>query len=336
MTTVLVTGAGGYIGSVLARMLLEEGRTVIAVDRFLFGPTLPMHERLRIVTEDVRHLEIGHLEGVDAVVDLAALSNDPAGELDPELTWQVNHRARVRVARLARAAGVRRYVFPSSCSIYGFQDGLLDETSPPNPLTTYAKANLQAESDILSFTGDRLCVTVLRQATVYGLSARMRFDLAINGMVRGLYLTGTIPVLQDGTQWRPFVHVRDTCRAMLLALEAPAEHIDGQIFNVGADEQNCQILPLARGVAEALGLPFQFEWYGLPDHRSYRVSFRKIHEVLGYQPTHSPADGATEVHEALRSKQVDPHDPRTITVGWYRHLAERGAFLKRLEGKEQA
>jgi nucleoside-diphosphate-sugar epimerase len=160
----------------------------------------------------------------------------------------------------------------------------------------------------------------------------MRFDLAINGMVRGLYLNGTIPVLRDGTQWRPFVHVRDTCRAMLLVLEAPAERVNGQIFNVGADEQNCQILPLARDVAEALSLPFQFEWYGLPDHRSYRVSFRKIREVLGYQPTHSPADGAREVYEALRSGQVDPHDPRTITVGWYKHLAESGAFLERLEG----
>lgn len=336
MTTVLVTGAGGYIGSVLTRMLLEEDRTVIAVDRFFFGSTLPTHERLRVVAADVRHLEASHLEGVDAVIDLAALSNDPAGELDPELTWQVNHRARVRVARLAQSAGVQRYVFPSSCSIYGFQDGLLDETSPPNPLTTYAKANLQAEQDILPLAGEQFCVVVLRQATVYGLSARMRFDLAINGMVRGLYLNGTIPVLRDGTQWRPFVHVRDTCRAMLLMLEAHAERINGQIFNVGADEQNCQILPLARGVAEAVGLPFQFEWYGHPDHRSYRVSFRKIREVLGYQPMHSPADGATEVHEALRSKQVDPHDPRTITVGWYKHLAENGAFLERLAGEEQA
>ena len=332
MKAVLVTGAGGYIGSVLTRMLLEEGRTVIAVDRFFFGRTLPAHERLRVVAADVRRLDADHLEGVEAVIDLAALSNDPAGELDPELTWQVNHRARVRLARLARAAGVRRYVFPSSCSIYGFQDGLLDETSPPNPLTTYAKANLQAERDILPLTSDRFCVTVLRQATVYGLSTRMRFDLAINGMVRGLYLNGTIPVLRDGTQWRPFVHVRDTSRAMLLMLEVPAERINGQIFNVGADEQNCQILPLARGLAEALGLPFHSEWYGLPDHRSYRVSFRKIRKVLGYQPVYCPADGAREVYEALRSGQVDPHDPRTITVDWYKHLAKRGAFLERLEG----
>jgi len=326
---VLVTGAGGYIGSVLVPMLLDCGHRVVAVDRFLFGrEVLPQEAAgLTVVRKDVRHLEPDLLEGVDAVVDLAALSNDPAGELDPEKTWEVNHRARARLARMARESGVRRYVLPSSCSVYGFQDGLLDESSPTNPLTTYAKANLQAERDVLPLADGEFCVVVLRQATVYGYSPRMRFDLAINGMVRGFFKNGRIPILRDGTQWRPFVHVRDTCRAMLAVLEAPEDRVNGEVFNVGSDDQNVQIMPLARRVAEAMGVPFEYEWYGLPDHRSYRVSFRKIADRLGYRTTQTVEDGAREVYRALREGRVDPDDPRTITVGWYKQLMERGIPL---------
>jgi len=326
---VLVTGAGGYIGSVLVPMMLEAGHEVVAVDRFLFGrETLPERaERLSVLEEDVRRLRPEHLEGIEAVVDLAALSNDPSGELDPEKTWEVNHRARVRVARLARQKGVARYVLPSSCSVYGFQDGWLDESSSVNPLTTYAKANLQAERDVLPLASPDFCVVVVRQATVYGYSPRMRFDLAINGMVRGFFRNGRIPILRDGTQWRPFVHVQDTCRAMLLLLEAPQELVNGEIFNVGSDDQNVQIMPLARRVAEAMGVPFEYEWYGLPDHRSYRVSFRKIAERLGYRTTRTVEDGAREVYQALQEGRVDADDPRTITVSWYRHLIEKGVPL---------
>lgn len=329
MTTVMVTGAGGYIGSVLTRMLLEKGCQVLAIDRFLFGrETLPPEdEYLQVVQADIRSLQEGAFRGVDAVIDLAALSNDPSGELDPERTWQINHAARVRVARLARSAGVSRYILPSSCSIYGFQDGFLDEASPVNPLTTYAKANLAAEQDILPLATDAFCAVVIRQATVYGASPRMRFDLAINGMVKGFSLNGKIPILRDGTQWRPFVHVLDTSRAMIALLESPSEAVSGRIFNVGSDDQNVQILPLAKLVAGAIGVPFEYEWYGDPDHRSYRVSFKRIHEVLGYQTQRSLAGGAAEIHRALQEKSLDPNDPRTITVQWYKHLISRGEQL---------
>ncbi|TMI78009.1 MAG: SDR family oxidoreductase [Bacillati bacterium ANGP1] len=324
MSSLLVTGAGGYIGSVLTRMLLEHGDSVTAVDRFFFGrQTLPPDDgRLRVIEGDIRTLQQAELRGIDAVIDLAALSNDPAGELESEKTWAINHAGRVRIATLAKQAGVPRYILPSSCSVYGFQEGLLDERSPVNPLTTYAKANRQAEGDTLALADAGFCVVVLRQATVYGLSPRMRFDLAINGMVRGLFKQGKIPLLRDGTQWRPFVHVRDTARAMMLMLEARPERVNAQIFNVGSDDQNCQIMPLAKTVAEAMGIRFDYEWYGLPDHRSYRVSFQKVREAVGFHPACSPSDGAREVYEALRSGAVDPDDPRTITVGWYKHLIE--------------
>jgi nucleoside-diphosphate-sugar epimerase len=325
---VVVTGAGGYIGSVLVPALLEAGYRVTAVDRFLFGrETLAPRAGLTIREEDIREVDTALFEGQEAVIDLAALSNDPAGELDPDRTWAINHRARVRVARLAKAAGVRRYILPSSCSVYGFQEGILTEESPVNPLTTYAKANLQAERDVLPLASGEFCVVVLRLATVYGYSPRMRFDLAVNGMVRGLVKHGKIPILRDGTQWRPFVHVGDVAAAMVRMLEAPAGRVNGQVINVGSDDQNVQILPLARAVAEAVGVPFVYEWYGAPDHRSYRVSFRKLGDVAGWRPQRTPAEGAREVYGALREGKVDPDDPRTITVGWYKHLVEKGVRL---------
>lgn len=324
MKRVLVTGAGGYIGSVLVPLLVKKGYSVVAVDRFFFGrQTLPpQDEQLQVIRDDIRWLKESHLEGIDAVIDLAAISNDPSGELAPEKTWEINHQGRVRIAQLSKKLGVSKYIFPSSLSIYGFQKGLVDEGSPVNPLTTYSKANLQAERDILPLAEERFCVVVLRQATVYGLSPRMRLDLAINGMVKGLFKNGILPILRDGTQWRPFVHVRDTSRAMMMMLEAPPRLVNAQIFNVGSDEQNYQIMPLAEMVARAIGVPFKYEWYGLPDNRSYKVSFQKIREVLGFRAGHTPDQGAREVRQAMQNGTLDPDDPKTITVQWYKHLLE--------------
>lgn len=321
---VLVTGGAGYIGSILTEMLLDQDYQVTVLDRFFFGPTLQhLADRgaLRLVRGDVRTFDPELLDGVDAVCDLAALSNDPAGELDPDKTLDINHRGRARVARLAKERGVHRYVLASSCSVYGFQEGVLDETSRPQPLTTYAQANLNAEAANLPLADERFCVTALRQATVYGLSPRMRFDLAINGMTLGVFQQGRIPVLRDGTQWRPMVYVRDTCRAFIAVLQAERSAVNGQIFNVGSDEQNFQILPLARRVAEAVGRTFEFDWYGAPDHRSYQVSFAKIRSAIGYNTVYDPEHAAREMFEALQSGAVKP-DAKTRTVEWYRSLIE--------------
>ena len=332
MTQVLVTGAGGYIGTALVPLLLDAGYAVRALDRFYFGRhLLPEHDRIEIVVEDSRKLAPAHFQGVDAVIDLAAISNDPSGELFQEATYQINRDSRVRAAHLAKEAGVRRYMLPSSCSIYGFQEGgvIADESSPTNPLTTYARANEMAERGVLPLADEKFCVVVLRQATVYGLSPRMRFDLAINGMTFGAWKTGKLPLMRDGTQWRPMVHVRDTARAQMFMLEADPAKVNGEIFNVGSAGNVYQIGPLGELVAGYVPRDVEIEWYGDPDVRSYRVAFDKI-EALGYRTEKTAADGVAEVCKALEARTLDK-TIQTITLDWYRELARWHRIIREVE-----
>ncbi len=329
---VMVTGGGGYIGTTLVPMLVERGYRVRVIDRFFFGrDRLPDDERIEKITEDTRRLTPAHFAGVRYVIDLAAISNDPSGALFPEATWEINHAARVRCAHLAREAGAERYVLPSSCSVYGFQDPdvIADERHPTNPLTVYAKANERAELDVLPLAGDSFGVVVLRQATVYGYSPRMRFDLAINGMTYGAWKHRRLPLMRDGSQWRPMVHVADTSRALIWAIEAPASDVSGEVFNVGSEENVYQIGPLGRLVAETVGDDVEIEWYGDPDHRSYRVSFEKI-ESRGYKAEHTAVDGVRDVVAALESGHTD-RTPDTITLEWYRLLVEWRERLAQVE-----
>lgn len=321
--TVVITGGGGYIGSVLSPLVAEAGYQVRVLDRFFFGDTLPESPRIEKIRVDSRAIEPGMLEGAYAVLDLAAISNDPAGELDPVKTLDINYRARRRLQEMAADAGVDRYVLASSCSVYGFQDGVMDEDSPTNPLTTYAEANLRAEESALELhrRGAEMAVVLFRQATMYGLSQRMRFDIAVNGMTLGMWQNGSIPLLRDGTQWRPMIHIRDTSKAFLSALTADKAVIAGQRFNVGSNEQNYQILRLGELVATGVGKEFRHTWYGDPDHRSYQVNFDKIKDVLGFTPDWTPDRGAAEIAAALEAGTVTP-DIRTKTLAWYSELIE--------------
>ncbi len=335
---VLVTGGGGYIGSTLIRMLLESGHDVVCLDRFFFGmeplSDVLSNSNLHIVKDDIRWFNPSILRGVDVVMDFASLSNDPAGELDPSKTMDINYLGRARVAKLSKEYGVKRYILASSCSIYGFkEDTILDEDSPTNPLTTYAKANEMAEQDNLRLNDSSFTSTVLRQATVYGLSYRMRFDLAINGMTLGVYKNRKIPAMRDGLQWRPFVHVKDTSQAFIDVMESEKEKIGGEIFNVGSDEQNYQIKSLVSILAEALPEKSEVEWYGDVDNRSYRVSFSKIKKTLGYTTRFTPKEGAREIFTALKDGRVTD-SIKTRTVEWYKHLLASENLLKEVLVKD--
>jgi nucleoside-diphosphate-sugar epimerase len=328
---VLVTGGAGYIGSTLIPTLLERGHSVKCLDRLFFGKEslkqISSNPNFQLIKDDVRWFDPSILKDVDSVIDLAALSNDPSGELDPSKTLDINYLGRVRVAKLSKEYGAKRYVIASSCSAYGFHEGTLDESSPVNPLTTYAKANIMAEKDVLPLSDSEFTATALRFATVYGLSGRMRFDLAINGIVLGLYKTGKIPVMRDGTQWRPFIHVKDVSKAFITVLESPSDRVTGQVFNAGSDEQNYQIHPLAELIGKSIGIPYQIEWYGSPDKRSYKVSFDKIKSTLKFTPDYTAREGAIEVYDALKNGKVTD-SLKTKTVEWYKHLLEADVISK--------
>jgi nucleoside-diphosphate-sugar epimerase len=331
MKKVLVTGAGGYIGSILTKHLLDAGYAVIAFDRFFFGQEtlseVSENPRLSIVKKDIRDIDPSDLEGVHAVCDLAALSNDPSGDLDPELTMAINYSGRVRVGQAAKRAGVARYVLSSSCSIYGHADGeALHEAGPKKPLTTYARANLAAEEETLPLSDRGFCVTAMRNATVFGLSPRMRFDLVVNLMTLHAVERAKITIVGGGRQWRPLVHVHDVARAFAAVIEAPAERVSGEVFNIG--KENAQVLSIAYLVREALPFPLQIEIApDDPDRRDYKVSFAKATQRLGFETQHSISDGVREIYEALKMGTVES-GPKSSTVTWYRSVLDAHKLLE--------
>jgi nucleoside-diphosphate-sugar epimerase len=339
MSRVLVTGGGGYIGCVLTGELLARGYDVRVSDRFFFGMQMlesyESHSRLELFREDVRSIPRQRFEDVDAVVDLAGLSNDPACDLDPVLTDDININGGVRILELARSAGVKRYVYSSSCSVYGHgKTKSLNEDSPPNPVSAYAQSKVEVERKVLGALHPDFCVTVLRHATAYGVSPRMRFDLVLNLMTLHAFKRRRIFIMGGGEQWRPIVHVRDIAQAFIAVLEASVSKVNGEIFNAGSTGQNFQILQLAamvKGVMPDISIEIAPDD---PDRRTYHVSFDKIRHVLDFKTQYTPIAGILEIKEALERAQIE-ETPRTKTVGWYKYLIDAETILSevRLDGR---
>ena len=322
---VLVTGHHGYIGSVLAPLLADAGHDVEGLDTYFYrgcdfgvdGALLP--ER----AADVRDLEPTELEGFDAIVHLAALSNDPLGDLDPSLTDDVNHRGTLHLARAAREAGVRRFVFASSCSMYGVSgtDDALDESAPLRPMTAYAESKVRAEEGLFALAGADFAPVSMRNGTAYGASPRLRLDIVLNNLAAWAHTTGRIKLLSDGTAWRPLVHIRDIAKTALALLAAPEETIRGEAFNIGSDAQNYRIRELAEVLAEVSGCEIEVAAGSVADQRSYRVDFSKLERTFPDLALDWNAErGARELIEAYRR----------VDLTWEDFEGDRYVRLRRL------
>ena len=330
---VLVTGSDGYIGRVLVRRLEAAGHDVVGLDSGWFAGCDFGEDGVNAQGSpaDIRDAAVADLEGFDAVVHLAAISNDPLGDLDPDCTYAINHRASVRLARLARQAGVRRVVFSSSCSLYGAAspDEFLTEEATFNPVTPYGESKVLVERDVSQLADDTFSPTFLRNATVYGTSPRLRCDLVVNDLVATAYTTSEIVIKSDGTPWRPLVHIEDVADAFQAVLAAPREHVHNQAFNIGRTTENYQVRDVADIVAEVIpGSRVTYAEGGGPDNRSYRVDFSKAEDSLpGFEPRWTVPEGVRELVAAYERHGLSAEDlqsSRFVRLRRIQELQSRG------------
>jgi nucleoside-diphosphate-sugar epimerase len=340
---ILLTGDKGYIGAVMVPMLLEEGHTVTGLDSDWFEHSAfsPLRANIPSRKKDLRDLEISDLEGFDVVVHLAGLSNDPLGDLNPALTYDINHLASVQLAKLAKQAGVKRFLFSSSCSTYGAaaSEDLLDENAKFNPVTPYGRSKVLVEQDLAKLADANFCATFLRNATAYGVSPRLRFDLVLNNLVAWAHATGRIYIKSDGTPWRPIVHIADISRAFIAVLKAPMDLVNNQAFNVGRSDENYQIRDLAQIVNETVpNCTVEYAKDGSPDTRCYRVDFSKINRVLpDFKPQWTARKGAKEIYDAVRGAGLQLEDfegPRYKRISHIQELLKSGRLDLNLRWRE--
>lgn len=336
---IIITGGGGYIGSVLSKELLNNGHKVKCIDRFYFGfepiQEFISNENYSYLQKDIRFVDQNDLFGYDVVMDLAGISNDPASDLNPTLTRKINHKGSVNIAKMAKKAKVPRYILASSCSIYGTSDGeKLFEDSDQNPVSLYAKTKVLAEKDIGGLADEEFCVTYLRLATVFGLSPRMRFDLIVNIMTMYAFTKGRILITGGGKQWRPLVHVKDVAGAFTLVMNADPTIVNRNAYNIGTNNQNYQVATVGRIIQQSLPIPVEIEI--VPDDedkRNYNVAFDKAQKVLGFKTNYKIEDGVKEILNAITSGKIDPKDPKSVTVKYYSQLIHMDKVLNQIKLK---
>ncbi len=340
---VLVTGHLGYIGTVMTPMLAAAGHEVTGVDSDLYRGCTFGNELTPIpaMHKDIRDVTVDDLRGFDAVLHLAALSNDPLGNLNPDLTFEINHRASVQLAERSRKAGVKRFVFSSSCSTYGQAgDEFLTEEAAFNPVTPYGQSKVYVERDVATLASDSFTPTFLRNATAYGMSPRLRFDLVLNNLVAYACATGQVLIKSDGTPWRPLVHIEDISRGFIAALATPAELVHNQAFNIGQTSENHRVSEVAEVVAATVpNCHIEYAPGGSPDKRCYRVNCDKARRVLkGFAPQWTIKKGAVQLYEAYKKAKLKVSDfegPRYQRIARIKSLLADGSLDSSLRFADQ-
>lgn len=337
---VLLTGYNGYVGTVMTPLLLAAGHEIVGLDTNLYkGSTFGEEATIKDVVsinKDIRDVEISDLMGFDAIIHLAGLSNDPLGDLNPDLTYQINHLASVKLAKMAKEAGISRYIFASSCSNYGAAgDDYLTEEAQFNPVTPYGISKVRVEQDVSKLADDDFSPTFLRSGTAYGVSPRLRFDLVLNNLVAWAYTTGNVHLKSDGSPWRPVVHIEDMSRAFLSVLNAPRELIHNEAFNVGRTDENYRVKDIAQIVIETVpGSKLEFASDAGPDKRNYRVNCDKIASVLTeFKPQWTVRKGAQELYNAYQKVGLQPEEfegSRYRRIHHIKHLISTGRLSEDL------
>lgn len=339
---VMVTGHKGYIGTILVPMLLEDGHEVVGLDSDLYERCTFGHGMVDVpeIIKDVRDVEAADVAGLDAIMHLAGLSNDPLGDLNPELTFDINHRASVRLAELAKSVGVQRFIFSSSCSNYGASgDDYIDEHGKFNPVTPYGESKVRVERDVAKLADDSFSPTFLRNATAYGVSPRLRFDLVLNNLVAWAFTTGLVYLKSDGSPWRPIVHIEDISRAFVATLNAPIETVHNAAFNIGRTDQNFRIRELAHIVRDTVpNCRVEFADDAGPDKRNYRVNCDLVaRKIPQFQPQWDAVKGAQELYETYKSvglKLEDFEGPKYKRIDHIKMLIDEGhidSSLRRMD-----